>query len=84
MKLTLLSAAVMCVAIPALADVTVRFEESAPKDRFTITNDGPCPMGEVAVVIDLGASAAGLIFDVTGTGAGVSVFQPMELVRGQE
>lgn len=71
-------------SFPAWSDVTVRFEESAPKDRFTITNSGACPLDNIVVTIDLGASAAGLIFDVTGTGAGVSVFQPLEFVAGQD
>jgi hypothetical protein len=74
----------MLSAGTAQGDVTARFYESAPKDSFTITNTGPCPLGEVTVTLDLGASAAGLIFDVTGAGAGVSVFQPLEMVAGQQ
>ncbi|WP_227271654.1 aggregation factor core [Roseobacter weihaiensis] len=61
----------------------MRFDEAAPKDRFTVENAGSCPLGEFTLRIDLGASAAGLIFDVTGQGAGVQVFQPLELVEGQ-
>lgn len=64
--------------------MVVRFDEGAPKDRFTVENAGNCPLGELTLKIDLGASAAGLIFDVTGQGAGVQVFQPLELVAGQE
>lgn len=74
----------LAVGSPVGADITVRFDEGAPKDRFSITNQGACPLGEVAVTLDLGASAAGLIFDVTSLGAGVSVFQPLEMVAGQE
>lgn len=84
MKTILLSAAIVLLSIPAFADVTVNFDEGAPKDRFTIKNEGTCPLGAATVVLDLGASAAGLIFDVTGKGAGVSVFQPLELVAGRE
>lgn len=84
MNIAVLSALALVFAAPAFADVTVRFVESAPKDSFIITNEGTCPLGEVEVTVDLGASAAGLIFDVTGAGAGVSVFQPLELVAGQE
>jgi len=62
----------------------VRFDEGAPKDRFTITNAGNCALPLTSVTIDLTASAAGLIFDVTGSGAGVSVFQPFQLVSGEE
>ena len=68
----------------ALADLTVRFSEGAPKDRFTLTNTGDCPLPMMRVTLDLGAAPAGLIFDVTGAGAGVEVFQPFELVAGAE
>lgn len=74
----------LATAAPAAADITVRFVEGAPKDSFTITNAGTCPLRDVTLTLDLGASAAGLIFDVTGAGAGVSVFQPLEIVAGQE
>ena len=70
------------IASPALADLEIRFEEGAPKDRFTLTQTGGCALGPSAITIDLGGSAAGLIFDVTGSGAGVEVFQPFELTAG--
>ena len=66
----------------ALADVVVEFDEGAPKDRFTILNAGDCALNEVKLTIDLSTSAAGLIFDITARGAGVQVFQPLELVTG--
>lgn len=69
------------VAPAAMADVTVSFIESAPKDRFVISN-AACATGPVNVTIDLSPSAGALIFDVTGSGAGVEVFQPFELVSG--
>ena len=69
---------------PALAAIGVRFIEGAPKDRFEITNQTACAVMAAEIVIDLSASAAGLVFDVTGTGAGVEVFQPFELVAGAE
>lgn len=68
----------------AFADIVVEFDEGAPKDRFTIVNAGDCPLNDVTVTIDLGASASGLIFDVTASGAGVQVFQPLELVSGRD
>ncbi|AEI95380.1 MULTISPECIES: hypothetical protein [Roseobacter] len=68
----------------ACADIIVAFDEGAPKDRFTIVNAGDCPLRDITITIDLGASAAGLIFDVTERGAGVQVFQPLELVVGRE
>lgn len=80
----LVAALVLASAAPAGADVTVRFQESAPKDQFTITNVASCPLADVTLTLDLGASAAGLIFDVTGSGAGVSVFQPLEIVTGRK
>lgn len=86
MKNTLLAlatiVAVPLLALPAAADVAVAFSEGAPKDRFTITNIGACALGPVDVTIDLAGSSAGLVFDVTGQGAGVEVFQPFELVSG--
>lgn len=69
-------------AAPALADLDVRFVEGAPKDRFSVTNTGACPLGPVALVIDLDGSAGRLIFDTTASGAGVQVFQPFALVAG--
>lgn len=60
----------------------VRFIESAPKDRFEIVNYGTCDAGRFELVLDLSDAAGGLIFDTTGSGAGVEVFQPFEIVRG--
>lgn len=86
MKTTLLPLAALVaiplLSLPALADVQVTFSEGAPKDRFTIANIGACALGPVDVTIDLAGSSAGLVFDVTGQGAGVEVFQPFELVSG--
>ena len=69
------------LATPAFADVTLTFIESAPKDRFVLTNTG-CPLTGATLVIDLSTAPAGVIFDVTDQGAGVEVFQPVELVAG--
>ena len=77
--------ATLCVlgaASTAQADLSARFIESAHKDRFVLTNEGPCPLGPVDVVFDIGQSPAGLIFDTTAEGAGVEVFQPFEIVAG--
>lgn len=84
MRFSFLLASALIFSTPAVADVVVRFDEGAPKDRFTITNAGNCALPPSSVTIDLTASAAGLIFDVTGSGAGVSVFQPFQLVSGRE
>ncbi len=75
----------MGVAQAAQADVTVQFIEGAPKDRFVISTDtGVCADTLIRVTIDMSGSAGGLIFDVTGAGAGVEVFQPLELVAGTD
>lgn len=71
-------------AAPSFADVVVRFVEGAPKDRFRISADGNCLDAQVSLTIDLEGSAGALVFDVTGAGAGVEVFQPFELVAGAE
>lgn len=71
-------------ASQAFADIHVQFDESAPKDRFTITRTGACDMGAADVTLDLAGSAHGLIFDVTATGGGVEVFQPFEMVSGTD
>ena len=80
---TLATALTLCSA-PALADIEVTFLESAPKDRFTFTNTGACDLGPAILSLDLSGSAAGLIFDTSGDGAGVEVFQPYETVAGAE
>lgn len=68
----------------ATADISVRFDEGAPKDRFTFENVGSCPIGASELVLDISGSKAGLIFDTTGAGAGVEVFQPLEIVSGAQ
>lgn len=77
-SLTLLS------ATAAQAELTVRFSEGAPKDRFTLTNTGDCALPRGTLTVDLGSAPAGLIFDVTATGAGVQVFQPFVVVAGAD
>jgi len=83
MRIAALLAMAVFLASPALADLQVRFDEGAPKDRFTITNTGGCALGATVVTIDLEGSPYGLIFDVTGQGAGVQVFQPFEVSSGK-
>ncbi len=81
MKLAILALA-LCAATPSLADIRIDFDEGAPKDRFTITNVGGCSLEAMGVTLDISTSPSGLIFDVTGSGAGVEVFQPFELTSG--
>jgi hypothetical protein len=78
------SALITFLATSAAADVTVTFRDGAPKDRFTITNVAACATGPFDLTIDLAGSPSNLIFDITGDGAGVEVFQPCELVSGTD
>lgn len=84
MRIALSSVVMMLATANAVADVEVSFREGAPKDRFEIVNTSTCALANAELVIDLDGSAGGLIFDVTATGAGVEVFQPFELVSGEE
>lgn len=67
----------------ALADLRVSYVDSSP-DRFTIQNGSGCELGAFELVIDLGRSPAGLIFDVTGSGAGFAAHAPLAVVEGGE
>jgi hypothetical protein len=71
------------VAAPASADIRVSYVDSAP-DRITIDNRSGCALGPFELAIDLGRSAAGLIFDTSGAGAGYAAFAPLEIVSGAE
>lgn len=62
--------------------VEIEFVESAPKDRFVITNLGPCAVTEFVLELDLSESAGKLIFDTTAAGEGVEVYQPFEVESG--
>lgn len=66
----------------AQANIEVDFYESAPKDQFVIKNTGKCLLQDLTLEIDLTKSAGQLIFDTTAAGAGVEVFQPFEVTRG--
>lgn len=76
-------ALMLCLAAaPLQAEVTVTFTEGAPTDRFAIVTTATCLTGPLEIGINLAGSPAGLIFDTTGAGAGVEVFQPLVLVAG--
>jgi len=66
----------------AYGNIDVTFVESAPKDRFVLTNTSQCSLNDLTVNLDLSNSAGKLIFDTTATGAGVEVFQPFEVRKG--
>ena len=72
------------LATAALADVTMSFRDSAPKDIFVVKNASGCDLGAVTLTLDLSGSASGLIFDTAAQGAGVEVFQPFEIVAGAQ
>ena len=84
MKKTLIAICAALSAVPSYADVRVQFLEGAPKDSFIITNEGACDIGPAELVIDFTETNAGLIFDVSGAGAGVEVFQPFEVTEGAD
>ncbi|MCR9237465.1 MAG: aggregation factor core [Alphaproteobacteria bacterium] len=80
--LTIAAGVCACATSLAVADMAVKFGEGAPKDRFTFENNGACTIANAKVTLDLSGSKSGLIFDVTSKGAGVEVFQPLEIVSG--
>ena len=73
----------LLLSATAQANIEVRFSEGAPKDRFTISNQGKCSLKNLTVDLDLSKSQGKLIFDITGAGAGVEVFQPFEVTEGK-
>ncbi len=81
MRLVALAIAILVPTV-GWSDFAVSFRDGAPKDTFTLMYDGACPIDRLDVQIDLGTAPTGLIFDITGSGAGVSVFQPLEWVSG--
>lgn len=70
---------------PAMAScgpkATVGFTESAPADRFEITNQSLGDWAIVAVHLRLEEAAGSLIFDTDGGGAGLSAFEPFSITR---
>lgn len=82
MKLIFASLVPFLIASIAQAELSVEFIEGAPKDTFVISTSCDLPAG--VLTLDMTRSAGGLIFDVTGQGAGVEVFQPLEIVSGSE
>lgn len=72
------------IATSATADVTVTFRDGAPVDTFQITPDDTCLSKNISLTIDLYGSQGALIFDVTGAGQGVEVFQPFVITQGQD
>lgn len=80
----ILLASPLIIATTAQADIRVTFDEGAPKDRFTFENTGTCAISDAAIMLDLAPARGKLIFDVTGQGRGVQVFQPFEVITGAD
>jgi len=77
-----LALAIVLFATNASAqEITVQFFDGAPKDSITVTNSA-CLISNAPLVLDLTGSNGGLIFDVTNAGAGVAVYQPVEVTSG--
>jgi hypothetical protein len=73
----------LLAAAPARAELGLSFVDSSP-DRITIQNRSGCDLGAFELVVDLGASPAGLIFDTSGEGAGFAAFAPLEIISGAD
>lgn len=72
-------------AAPAAAeDLSARFMEGAPRDRFVFEHRGACALESVVLTLDLSATAAGLYFDVSPAGVGLEVSQPVRVVEGAQ
>ena len=59
-------------------NMSVRFVEGAPVDRFVITNESKVAIVQAEVLFDLRLSVGRLIFDTQSGGSGVEVFQPFQ------
>lgn len=71
------------LATPALAELRVTYVDRSP-DWITIRNDSGCDLGPFELTVDIGRSPAGLIFDVSGSGAGFAGYAPLAVVEGAE
>jgi len=66
------------------ASAEARFIESAPRDRFEISNKSRQGVQIASIDIDLKGSKGNLIFDTIEGGEGVEVFQPYRTANGKE
>lgn len=83
-----LGAALLCsVAAHATTtcaqNVSLAFVESAPRDRFEVSNDSLPGQRIQRLTLDLAGSAGRLIFDTVEGGAGIDVFQPFRVESGE-
>lgn len=82
-----IAALALATALPvpfavAGSELTVSFQEAAPKDVIVIRNATGCPLPGFELRIDLRPSAGRLLFDTTPGGAGIDLAQPFEIVEG--
>lgn len=77
-----LAVASLTFASHAHAQLSATFVEGAPKDRLVLEHTGDCTFGPAQLALDLTDTAGKLVFDVTAEGAGVEVFQPLEVETG--
>lgn len=75
-------AAMLIMSPLSQAHIEIHFQESAPKDIFSLENLSKCTLQNILLEIDLEGSLGRLIFDTTASGAGVEVFQPFEVRQG--
>jgi hypothetical protein len=80
MRLITFALTVMATSATA-QNLTIQFSDGAPKDRIMLTNAG-CPLADAVITLDLEESQGRLIFDTTSQGAGVEVYQPVEITSG--
>jgi hypothetical protein len=72
----------LCTATPVVAaDLLVVFQDSSPKDRLIIYNEG-CEVGPAVVTLDLTSAAQGVFFDTISGGQGQGVSHEPEVVEG--
>jgi hypothetical protein len=83
-QLRYLAAAVAAIFLcvhSASAEIVISFEESAPKDRFFMSNRSSCDIDAGSITIDLSSSTSELFFDTDPSGPGENVAQPFEIER---
>ena len=70
-------------ATTCVQDVSLVFTESAPRDRFEVSNDSSSGQRIQRLTLDLAGSAGRLIFDTVEGGPGINVFQPFRIESGE-
>jgi len=76
--------ALACTDKPSGVGMDAVFIEGAPIDRLLVTNRSSAGWAIEQVTWDLTPSAGQVIFDTTGSGAGVEVFQPFRQLSAED